>query len=159
MRSAWLRSWQGSTGQLLLGLNCASAPSAAAERGALSYLQFYNLTCNDCNGWRSTRCLNGTSCALPVTNCTCAADAPASVPSSPSPSPSLSPSPSSAVADPAAVASGDAAAPPADGSAPSSRRLQGAAAGGGSGGGGPGNAVAGRRRLQQAGACNYTQFS
>jgi hypothetical protein len=39
--------------------------------GLLKYLQFYNLTCNDCGGWRSTRCINGTSCTLPAYNCTC----------------------------------------------------------------------------------------
>lgn len=43
----------------------------SSEMGALKYLQFYNLTCNDCGGLRSNRCLNGTSCTLPVSNCTC----------------------------------------------------------------------------------------
>lgn len=44
----------------------------SAELGVLKYLQFYNLTCNDCGGWKSNRCINGTSCTLPVSNCTCA---------------------------------------------------------------------------------------
>ena len=48
----------------------AAAPPPA-DTGVLKYLQFYNLTCNDCGGWRGARCVNGTSCTLPVSNCTC----------------------------------------------------------------------------------------
>lgn len=43
-----------------------------AEMGTLELLQWYNLTCNDCGGRLSNRCINGTSCSLPESNCTCA---------------------------------------------------------------------------------------
>ncbi|GBG00176.1 hypothetical protein Rsub_12933 [Raphidocelis subcapitata] len=41
------------------------------ERGVLRYLQFYNLTCNDCGGAGGGRCIGGTSCTLPPEACTC----------------------------------------------------------------------------------------
>jgi hypothetical protein len=48
-------------------LGCASA-----EGGVLRHLQFHNLTCNDCGGRTSGRCINSTSCALDFSVCTCA---------------------------------------------------------------------------------------
>eukprot|EP00878_Enallax_costatus_P015146 GHUV01015858.1.p1 GENE.GHUV01015858.1~~GHUV01015858.1.p1 ORF type:complete len:328 (+),score=61.50 GHUV01015858.1:609-1592(+) len=45
---------------------------AKFETGTLKYLQFYNLTCNDCGGRLSSRCINDTSCALDFSVCTCA---------------------------------------------------------------------------------------
>ncbi|KIZ06344.1 hypothetical protein MNEG_1608 [Monoraphidium neglectum] len=99
------------------------------ELGVLKYLQFYNLTCNDCGGWKSNRCINGTSCTLPVSNCTCADATPASVPASPSPSPSPSTSPA---ADGTASGGSTAGA--------SSRRLL-------------------QNTTTDAGTCNYTSFS
>jgi len=42
-----------------------------AEAGKLQLLQWYNMTCNDCGGRTSGRCLNATSCGLPMSNCTC----------------------------------------------------------------------------------------
>lgn len=112
--------------------------------GQLKYLQFYNLTCNDCGGWRSNRCLNGTSCTLPVANCTCAGGAPAAVPS-----PAPAPAEGDGEAAAAATEGGDAAA-----------EGEGETVDGGSADGG--DAGGGARRLAQAGAggaCNYTQFS
>ena len=46
-------------------------PFATAETGTLQLLQWYNLTCNECGGKTSARCLNATSCALPDGNCSC----------------------------------------------------------------------------------------
>eukprot|EP00882_Tetradesmus_deserticola_P020632 GHRQ01022294.1.p1 GENE.GHRQ01022294.1~~GHRQ01022294.1.p1 ORF type:complete len:222 (+),score=54.96 GHRQ01022294.1:223-888(+) len=43
-----------------------------AELGNLRYLQFFNLTCNDCGGRMSSQCINSTSCALAPSVCTCA---------------------------------------------------------------------------------------
>jgi hypothetical protein len=42
-----------------------------AELGNLRYLQFFNLTCNDCGGRLSSQCINSTSCALAPSVCTC----------------------------------------------------------------------------------------
>ena len=141
------------------------------EKGTLKYLQFYNLTCNDCGGWRSGRCLNGTSCTLPVANCTCADAAPsAAVAASPSPSPSPSPEPGAA-ADTVSRSNGSSTPSTGDGGSDGTGSGSGSnstdpAASGGSGSSGTG---AHRRRqlLQQQqnataaapGACNYTQFA
>ena len=139
------------------------------EKGTLKYLQFYNLTCNDCGGWRSGRCLNGTSCTLPVANCTCADAAPsAAVAASPSPSPSPEPG---AAADTVSRSNGSSTPSTGDGGSDGTGSGSGSnstdpAASGGSGSSGTG---AHRRRqlLQQQqnataaapGACNYTQFA
>jgi hypothetical protein len=101
------------------------------DMGVLKYLQFYNLTCNDCGGAKSTRCINGTSCTLPVSNCTCAGG-PSTV--------ATVPNTTAASADGAAPA-GDAA--PAESPHPDSqgaRRLAQAA-------------------VTEPPVCNYTQFS
>lgn len=45
---------------------------AKFDRGRLVYLDWYDLTCNDCGGRQSPVCINGTSCAIPPINCTCA---------------------------------------------------------------------------------------
>ncbi|KAF8056432.1 hypothetical protein HT031_006289 [Scenedesmus sp. PABB004] len=44
---------------------------AKFELGSLRYLQFFNLTCNDCGGRTSARCINSTSCAQDYSECTC----------------------------------------------------------------------------------------
>uniref|UniRef100_A0A383W183 Pherophorin domain-containing protein n=1 Tax=Tetradesmus obliquus TaxID=3088 RepID=A0A383W183_TETOB len=44
---------------------------AKFELGNLRYLQFFNLTCNDCGGRTSAQCINSTSCALAPSVCTC----------------------------------------------------------------------------------------
>jgi hypothetical protein len=78
-----------------------SLPSA--ESGMLKYLQWYNLTCNDCGGRTSSRCLNNTSCALSWQECSCddtTAEA-ASSSSSPAPSPAPEASPTPAQGSPA----------------------------------------------------------
>ncbi|KAI8475733.1 MAG: hypothetical protein J3K34DRAFT_29019 [Monoraphidium minutum] len=144
------------------------------EMGVLKYLQFYNLTCNDCGGWRSNRCLNGTSCTLPVTNCTCPDSAPSSAPSS-SPAPAADAN-AGAAADEAAAADAGVAAEEGTASV-ASDTSDGSGLGDGSGdaaasgdaGDGSGDAAGGddgaparRRRVLQdstAGACNYTQFT
>jgi hypothetical protein len=46
-------------------------PMLFAELGNLRYLQFFNLTCNDCGGRTSSQCINSTSCALAPSVCTC----------------------------------------------------------------------------------------
>lgn len=56
-----------------IGRCCRQWFRLLAETGTLKYLQFYNLTCNDCGGRDTPNCLNATSCALPVSNCTCPA--------------------------------------------------------------------------------------
>lgn len=58
------------TASLLSQICCVDG--LAAELGTLKYLQFYNLTCNDCGGRTSSRCINDTSCALDFSVCTCA---------------------------------------------------------------------------------------
>eukprot|EP00877_Chromochloris_zofingiensis_P007076 jgi/Chrzof1/2621/Cz11g22220.t1 len=55
------------------GFVTSLALTAKFQTGTLKYLQFYNLTCNDCGGRDTPNCLNATSCALPVSNCTCPA--------------------------------------------------------------------------------------
>ncbi|GBF91542.1 hypothetical protein Rsub_04282 [Raphidocelis subcapitata] len=151
---------------------------ARFDMGVLKYLQFYNLTCNDCGGWRSGRCISGTSCTLPAYNCTCSGGAgTGATAASPSPTPSPSPSPAAASPAPAespAPSPSPSPAPGSDGAAGNgTRRLMGEA-----GGAAPAAAVAaspgaapretedprsGRRLAQAAatesGACNYTQFS
>lgn len=54
-------------------LTCTSCRAACyfTETGSLKYLQWYNLTCNDCGGRTSFRCINSTSCALSWQECTC----------------------------------------------------------------------------------------
>lgn len=66
---------------------------AKLDLGVLKYLQFYNLTCNDCGGRTSSRCINSTSCAMAPAECTCPGSRPTNS-SSPEPSPSPDPSPS-----------------------------------------------------------------
>jgi hypothetical protein len=41
------------------------------ERGELKHLQFYNLTCNECGGVGSGKCLAWSDCALPDDKCPC----------------------------------------------------------------------------------------
>lgn len=93
-----LRSQHAQTDARLL------VPLYLAESGMLRYLQWYNLTCNDCGGRTSSRCLNNTSCALSWQECTCddtTAQAASSSSSSPAPSPSPEPSPAPAQGSPA----------------------------------------------------------
>lgn len=89
-RACLQAQWHGCGVAVGSRADCGRLPQARAtqqshppttDKGELKFLQFYNLTCNDCGGWRGTRCLNGTSCTLPVANCTCAtsAAAPASI--------------------------------------------------------------------------------
>ncbi|KAI8477283.1 MAG: hypothetical protein J3K34DRAFT_455368 [Monoraphidium minutum] len=155
------------------------------ELGVLKYLQFYNLTCNDCGGWRSNRCINGTSCTMPVTNCTCAGAAvPALAPRRPPPPPAAADAAAAPAADAAAAQAADAsAAPPADAAAPATAGLvkpgDGAAAEAAAEAGQPEPAAfeegaGGERRLLQdaaaaappappaadaPGVCNYTDFT
>lgn len=91
---------------------CAAA-LGFADLGVLKYLQFYNLTCNDCGGRTSNRCINSMSCAMAPAECTCPGSRPTSSSStepspspdpSPSPEPSPSPSPSPAQGAPEATA-------------------------------------------------------
>jgi len=105
--------------------------------GVLKYLQFYNLTCNDCGGWKSNRCINGTSCTLPVYNCTCANAAVATVPNATLPSPEPSAASDNASTGGTNETGANSSTPEAS-PAPTARRLM---------------------QATDAGVCNYTQFS
>jgi len=128
----------------------------------LKYLQFYNLTCNECGGVHSSQCISYSSCTLPLENCTCS-DAP-SRPALGHPTEGIASLPANAADVPAAaaVANPAAAAPDAAAAAAAPR-------------GGEAQPAATRRRLQQQqqqqqqqetpaapaapGTCNYTQFA
>lgn len=81
-----------------LSLVAAFDPPAA---GRLSHLLWWNLTCADCGGAASERCLGATACALPAAACTCAGGGGSALPSS-TPAPLDAASGSEAAAPPPA---------------------------------------------------------